>query len=315
MLPIWYLYIVFYCLPVLTAQPSGQVLSATSLDSLLQDYAFRALVRPRTGEIYDGVVPSNLTGVKVSALRLRSGSLKRKGFSGYKEFDIPIGVVEHPYVERLVLVYHNLANWSSLYYPLPGYTYLTPILGLLAYDASNLSAKNLQALDLVTSQDPILVRFSNVLPAGPQGVSPKCIYFGLDGSVEFNNVINQSVCSGTKQGHFSIGAEFNAPVPAPAPAPVPSPAGGGGGNRGGGHKNSRKVWIIVGSVVGGVLLVVLLCILFACLRKYRRKRSLHRMEEAADRGEPLVMANVGRTKAPVASETRTKPSLEDDYMP
>lgn len=129
-------------------------------------------------------------------------------------------------------------------------------------------------------------------------MSPKCIYFDLDGSVAFNNVINQSVCSVTKQGHFSIGAAFVL-----APAPSPTSTGGGGGNQGGGrggHKDRHKVWIIVGSVRGGALLLVLLCTLFARLRKYRRQRSLYRMEEAADRGEPLVMANVGDTKAPVS---------------
>ncbi|KAL3517937.1 hypothetical protein ACH5RR_020526 [Cinchona calisaya] len=299
MLLVEYLHLILWLVvPVLIkAQPATE-LSARSLDSILQDYAFRALViRPRTGRIYDGNVPSNLTGIEVAALRLRSGSLRRKGVSSYKEFHIPVGVLEQPYVERLVLVYHNLANWSSLYYPLPGYTYLTPIVGLLAYDASNLSATNLQELDIRASKEPMKIDLLNGQPV-PEGLSPKCIYFSLDGAVQFDNVINQSVCSATKQGHFSIVVEFTAPSPAPAPA--------------GGKKKNYKIWIIVGSVVGGGLLLLLLCILFACLRKYRQQRRIQRMEEAAERGEPLLMANVGFTKAPVALETRTRPSLEDD---
>ncbi|MCD7448547.1 hypothetical protein HAX54_044151 [Datura stramonium] len=42
---------------------------SASLDSVLQDYAFRAFVRPRTGIPYDGNVPLNFTGIKVAALR------------------------------------------------------------------------------------------------------------------------------------------------------------------------------------------------------------------------------------------------------
>ncbi|KAA8543625.1 hypothetical protein F0562_021629 [Nyssa sinensis] len=175
----WKLHSVFLqmCLwsPLFRAQ--SPELSARALDSLLQDYAFRAFLPPKTGIPYNGRVPSNLTGIKVSALRLRSGSLRKRGFSSFKEFHIPIGVVEQPYVERLVLVYHNLQNWSSLYYPLPGFTYLAPVLGLLAYDASNLSASDLSELDIRASQNPILITFFNA----SSGLSPKCVYFGLDG--------------------------------------------------------------------------------------------------------------------------------------
>ncbi|KAK4370280.1 hypothetical protein RND71_009755 [Anisodus tanguticus] len=50
--------------------------AARLLDSVLQDYAFRAFVRPRTGIPYDGNVPSNFTGINVVVLRLRSGSMR-----------------------------------------------------------------------------------------------------------------------------------------------------------------------------------------------------------------------------------------------
>nr|CAD1817451.1 unnamed protein product [Ananas comosus var. bracteatus] len=128
---------------------------ARSLDALLQDYAFRSFHHPHTGIIYDGTVPNNLTGIKIAASRLRNGSLKKRGFANYKEFTIPTGIVVRPYVRRLVLVYQNLGNWSSFYYPLPGYTYLAPVLGLLAYDAANLSATHLPELDIVASNSPI----------------------------------------------------------------------------------------------------------------------------------------------------------------
>jgi len=135
---------------------------ARILDATLQDYAYRAFVRPRTGIVFNATVPANLTGIAVSALRLRSGSLRRKGFAGYFEFGVPTGVVVQPYVERVVLVYHNLGNWSDYYYPLTGYTYLAPLLGLLVYDMANLSAVGLPELNIVASGSPISVRSSNV---------------------------------------------------------------------------------------------------------------------------------------------------------
>lgn len=129
-------------LPELEAQSNDSSMSpARALDSLLQEYAYMAFAHPRTGMVYNGYVPSNLTGISISAMRLKSGSLWSRGVVAYKEFEIPKGVVEQPYVERLVLVYQNLGNWSDVYYPLPNFTYLAPVLGLLAYDALNLSAK------------------------------------------------------------------------------------------------------------------------------------------------------------------------------
>jgi hypothetical protein len=48
-------------------------------------------------------------------MRLKSGSLRTRGVQNYKEFHIPIGVIEKPYVKRLVLVYQNLGIFSVLY--------------------------------------------------------------------------------------------------------------------------------------------------------------------------------------------------------
>ncbi|KAJ0715616.1 hypothetical protein HanPI659440_Chr13g0503281 [Helianthus annuus] len=90
-----------------------------ALDATLQDYAYRAFVHPRTGILFDGVVPSYLTGIEISAMRLRSGSLYRQGVESFKEFVIPVGLRDQPYVERLVLGYENLGNWSTTYYSLP----------------------------------------------------------------------------------------------------------------------------------------------------------------------------------------------------
>ncbi|KAK4800813.1 hypothetical protein SAY86_021300 [Trapa natans] len=274
----------------LAQNPPGNLSVARALDAILQDYAYRAFVRPRTGVPYDGTVPPNLTGIKISTMRLVRGSLNARGVSRYKEFEIPRGVIETPYVKRLVLVYQNLGNWSEIYYPLSNFTYLAPVLGLLAYDASNLSATNLPELSIVASRDPITVHFSSIGLA-PSGSTPKCVWFSLQGSVNFSNMTSGSRCSTTQQGHFSVVVESV------------------------GKGKSRKVWIIVGSVVGGIVLLILLAILGVWAERQWRKGNVSRMQEATAAGEPLEMRTLGDIRYPTAGPTRTQPALETDYVP
>lgn len=272
---------------------------ARDLDTLLQDYAYQAFIRPKTGIAYNGVVPYNLSGIQISAMRLRSGSLRRRGVSSYKEFRIPIGLIEQPYVERLVLVYHNLGNWSSVYYPLPNrYVYVGPVLGLLAYDAYNLSAKNLPELGVKASDQPISIEFSV-----PGGVVANCVYFDTNGSVTFRSIISGNICSTFLLGHFSVVVESASLAPAPAPP-----------TRQAKNKNNR-VGIIVGSVLGVVGLLILLGILVFCVYMYRKKKKMKKMENEAEAGEALEMMSVGNTRAPSATVTRTQPSLETEYVP
>ena len=305
-------------LPHLTAQStSGSSRSpARALDSILQDYAYKAFVRPRTGTPYDGSVPSNLTGIKIAALRLRSGSLFRRG-AKYKEFSIPVGVSETPYVERLVLVYQNLGNWSARFYNLSGYTFLAPVLGLLAYDASNLSATNLPELNISATRNPISIKFSDV-KAAPAREAAKCVLFDLDGVPSFSNVTSDNECSTIQQGHFSIVAKSIAPAPvSPGPAPSfqPPPAVPGARGEGKKGKNNSEVWIIVGSVLGGVALLGLLALLILWVQKFQQKKKMQQMERAAEVGEALHMTPIGSTKAPAAAVTRTQPVLESEYVP
>lgn len=283
--------------------------SPRSLDALLQDYAFRAFVHPHTGRPYDGQVPSNITGIKIAALRLRSGSLYNRGVLSFKEFRIPKGVIVQPYVERLVLVYQNLGNWSSTYYNLPGFTYLTPVLGLLAYDAANLSANNLPELSVVASKSPISINFTNVSMV-PSGLSARCVHFNLNGFPEFEDLVSSSACLTYQQGHFSIVVNSSEIAPSPAPSEVPSPSPSPGHAK----SNMAKAWKIAGAVVGGFIALVLLALLVAWMCRYRQKRKVAEMEQRADVGEALQMARFGNTRAPVASGTRTQPVLENEYV-
>ncbi|CAL4995875.1 unnamed protein product [Urochloa decumbens] len=302
---------------LLTAASSGvaaqsQPLSpARILDATLQDYAYRAFVRPHTGIVYNATLPSNLTGIAVSAVRLRSGSLRRKGFSDYFEFNIPTGVVVQPHVERVVLVYHNIGKSAAdRYYPLTGYTYLAPVLGLLAYDAANLSAVGLQELNIVPSGSLISVTFSNVRAVLAGSAAPRCVVFDLNGVPQFQDLQATNVCSSFRQGHISIVVNSSEIAPAPAPPgaiapPIPTP----GGNK----KGNSKAWKIAVSVVGAAVALGLLAALLLCLVRYKRDKKLEVMERNAEIGETLRMAQVGRTQAPVALGTRTQPVIENDY--
>lgn len=301
----------FFRLPVLRAQsiaaPSAS--SARVLDAQLQGFAYGAFGRhPKTGIPFDGQVPPNLTGIKISAMRLRSGSLYRKGVTMYKEFVIPRGVSEKPYVERLVLVYQNLGNWSMRYYTVPGYTHLTPVLGLLAYNASNLLATNLPELNITATGDPISIKFPDVQSA-PIGAVAKCAWFDLEGLVNISNLASGSTCSTIQQGHFSIVVESIAPSPAPI---SPTPSGPPVVER---KKKSSNVGIIVGSVLGGLAVLALLAFLVLWAQKYKNRKKMQQMERAADVGEALHMTMVGDTKAPAATVTRTQPVLESEYAP
>lgn len=284
--------------------------SSRFLDSILQDYAFRSFFRHRqkTGVIYDGNVPVNLTGTTISTLRLRSGSLRKRGFHKYKEFDIPKGILVNPYVERVILVYHNLGNWSNVYYPLPGFLYLSPVVGLLAYNAVNLTGKGSPELDLRSSENPILIKFET-LGVLPNGVLPKCVFFDLFGGVVFDNVLNGSVCVSVTQGHFGVVFEDKSPAPVPATEdPIASGRGGGSGGVG------KKGWWIGGTVAGGIVVAAVLVVLVVWVRWLTGKKRIGKMKAAAEGGTPLTVAAVGRAKVPVAMGTRTKPILENEFV-
>nr|XP_043638292.1 uncharacterized protein LOC122609305 [Erigeron canadensis] len=298
--------------------------SSRFLDSVLQDYAFRSFSghRKKTGVIYDGIVPANVTGTTISALRLRSGSLRRRGYFNYKEFDIPSGILVNPYVKRVILVYHNLGNWSNVFYPLPGFVYLSPVVGLLGYNAANLTGKGLPELDIRSSENPILIKFET-LSVLPNGVLPKCVFFDLFGGVAFDHVENGSVCTSVTQGHFGIVVEKTSPPPVVAPVPAPEKshgseypiAGGNGGGGGGGGGGVRKKWLwIGGSVAGGAVVAAAMVVLVVAVRRVVGRKRIAEMRGVAESGDPLAVAAVGRAKVPVAMGTRTKPILESEYV-
>ncbi|CAL5189835.1 unnamed protein product [Lathyrus oleraceus] len=279
-----------------SAQTLDDIVSARLIDARLQDCAFKAFIESKSGVIYDAKAPSNLTGIRVSAIRVRSRTLLNKGVQSYKGFEIPVGVTEKPYVNKLVLVYHNLGNWSQKVYPLSGYSYLAPVLGLLAYDATNLIASNLPELDLRANGKPILVNFSNVTKSSPFGSLAKCVYFDLHGYVKFDTLLNGNVCAIFQQGHVSIVVESKDQVQDHWK-----------------YEFKMKIVGIICLVCGIVLLMMILGLFFRLRRKKRVDKKQLEFED--DNYETLKMSSFGHTKEPMALGTRTKPMIEMDVFP
>ncbi|CAN6469521.1 unnamed protein product [Victoria cruziana] len=272
----------------------AQSVDARSLDALLQDHAYRSLVHPFTGINYNASVPSAISGVSLSVVRLRSGSLKSRGAQLF-EFRIPPGVRVQPYVLRLALVYQNLGNWSATYYHAPGYTLISPVLGILAYNASKLTATNLSELMFVATSEPISINFTTVKI--PVGVRTRCVRFDLNGSLEYSNLSASRACSTFKQGHFAVVAEL-----------IPSASGLS-------NTPSSNVWkITIGSVIGGFVVMGGLSICAIALLRVRKTSRLAAMERRSDQEESLRVSEIGSTRAPTAPRTRTSPVLESEYV-
>lgn len=303
----FFIFVVIGCESITNLQSSTK----SSLDSLLQEYAFKALAWPRTktGTAYEGSVPSNMTGIKISALMLQRDSLKWRGYGYYHEFLIPTGITEEPYVTRIVLVYQNLGNLSSLYYPLPvGYIYQTPVLGILAYDAMDMCAKNRQQLQIHALENPLDIRFSNVQPE-EEGSLIKCVYFNSNNSIEFGNVTNGNICSTRKQGHFAIVSEVEV-----APSPAPSADWN--------NNNNNQLTTEVLTISLGFLGFAFLGVLFVVAQKFILVETTPILEDSAAIIVPLLGATIVQTEVAMPEEDLAsendysiRPLPENDYVP
>eukprot|EP00249_Psilotum_nudum_P002062 c14896_g1_i1 orf=90-1262(+) len=276
-------------------------------DQRFQQEAFTAFDSHKTGQVYN--VSSTGESI-VQAVRLRTGSLRRRG-AIINEFTIVPGCLVPAASERVVLVYERLSN--SKLFPVDGYELIVPVVGIFAYDASNLSSsQSLPKLNVLATKSNITVRFPIHTPAY---VTPFCAYFEDDNvGARLSNLTSSGVCNTSHLGFFSLVAKSLPPAPAPAPllvSPIQSPS-----MLSGEIKRSRgsETWkIVVGSVVGGLVIVVLLTILVFMAVGYTKKQKFSLMESHADQGEALQTAFMRNLRAPAAGVTRTQPALESDY--
>lgn len=265
-----------------------------SLDSFFTDHANKSVAKPQTGTLYNIPLPANFTGMELTFVRLRSGSLRNRG-ANFSSFYIPPKVITKPHVVRLALVYENLGNWSSLYYNVPNYTLVAPVVGFRVYDSPGPSVIGSQKLNFSFHGEPISIWFPRIELQG-QNATPKCIQFGSNGSFQITNMSKANGCvMRGHEGHFSV------VVPRP-PLPLPPT-----------KKRYWKWWVIgfVGGVIGLVLIVLVVIVVYKLVKKKR----LREMESQSEKGVPLDAFWVGRSKMPSASMIRTQPALEHGCVP
>ncbi|PSS11466.1 Dihydrolipoyllysine-residue succinyltransferase component of 2-oxoglutarate dehydrogenase [Actinidia chinensis var. chinensis] len=281
-----------------TSEAQG-IKSTRLLDLLIRDYTFHSYTKYfRTGTLHTVNLPANFSGIGVHTGRFRCGSLKRYG-AQVKEFNLGIGATVHPCVERVMVVTQNLGlNWSAIYYDnyeLSGYQLVSPVLGLLAYNAGDdLSFSNPFEIGILAGKDPISIDFSNTdMVNDTKGLIPLCASFGHDGKVTLAEQVAQNVCVTTGHGHFGLVIE--SPL-------VP------------GRRRESQWKIVFGSSVGAALGAFLLSLLvIALFVKVKKKARMEEMERRAYEEEALQVTMVGHVRTLTGPGTRTTPAIEHEY--
>lgn len=291
---------------------------ADSLDSMIREHAFKALVHKRTGVVYDVPLPQDLSSdAKAAVVRLRGSTLWRKGVS-IGSFRIPPRTITIPPSRRFVVVYEDLGSRLNSYYQVQNYSFAAPVLGLLAYDANSTNE-----LDLRAAGNPIVIVFPRIdLPPTLNPAEAKCIAFGPRNSERLDNATARGQCSTHGGGHFSIVVPREAvpvptvppqprPVPSPAPEPeqkglVPSPA----------RKMKRRTWVVwVIAAAGGMIGLIGLWLCAWVIARIVKRTKMEEMVRKAEEGEVLETVWVSGSKMPWASATRTLPVLEEGGVP
>ncbi|XWS46175.1 hypothetical protein CRYUN_Cryun14cG0042100 [Craigia yunnanensis] len=261
-----------------------------ALDALFHYFANQTLAKHHTGTLNKVPLPSNLSGMEVSVIRLRSGSLWGRG-TNISFIKIPPRVKTLHYVKRLAIVYDNLGEWSSKYYQVPGYSLVSPVVGFNVYDSSNLTTLSDEKVTLSTTREPISIHFPYVEAKDKNVTELKCVKFGADGSVEFKNMTERNVCVTGKTGHFSVVISLMAE-----------------------EKERIWKWWVIGFVAGTIGLVMLILVGVIIFGMGRRMK-IKTMEKESDTAVALDTFWVGGDKMPSASMIRTQPVLEHDYVP
>ncbi|KAK3227965.1 hypothetical protein Dsin_007827 [Dipteronia sinensis] len=260
-----------------------------SLDAALQDIALQTLVRHRhhTGALYKAMLPANLSGMKVSIVRLRSRRLWNIG-ADFSSFHIPSRTLTVPHVKRLAIVYQDFGNWSSNYYSVPGYSMITPVTGFMVFDASNVRARRITKLSLNTTGKPIMIRFSNsTFSDGMISRATRCATFSSDGALQLSEMSLPNVCYSQDQGHFTIVVPLK-------------------------KKKRTGLWYlwVIGFVLGFGVLVLVGFVGVVSLKLLKTKK-IQVMEKQADEDLVLDTIWVGGSKMPSATVTRTQPVIEE----
>ncbi|KAI4338701.1 hypothetical protein MLD38_023726 [Melastoma candidum] len=279
------------------AGTSSGFVPGNSLDALAEDSAYKTLVQlhPHTGALNQAFLPANFSGMKVSAVRLRSRTLWRTG-TNVSSFSIPARTVTVPHVKRLLIVYHDLGNWSNWYYAsrVHGYSLATSIVGFAVYDASNSNSSSTVPVDLDTRGNLIFVRFPST---GTSGIirsthGGKCLLLRRDKTTSLSDVIHPNTCQSGDQGKFAI----------IVPTEVPTETRG---------VRRHRHWVISAAAgLVGLSLIMSAFLGWLLIRIYKLGKAGAPKRGTEDE-EMFASIWVADSKMPFAIVTRTQPVLEN----
>ncbi|CAI8607628.1 unnamed protein product [Vicia faba] len=255
-----------------------------SLEDFFCKQVNKCIKNPKTGIFYNTSLPSNYTGMKVRAVRMRTSSFYIRGLN-YSLLNVPPRVVPQPNRKRMVILYENFGNWSSHYFNVPtNYTMVAPVFGFVAYTSSKNAFIENEKMNLVTQGKPILIHFHHVRLHGKND-TPICVKFLENGRLKFNNMSKPYVCEAFGTGHYTL--------------VIPSSLY---------NKSLFDIWWVLGFVIGFVGLVLLVLVLVT-LVKASKKRKIKKLEKNSENGEAFDTFWIGETKMPLGSMVRTQPVL------
>lgn len=310
---VWLAFWVFFPSPFVCVR--GQNSSdRDNLDSVVRDSAFRRIGsgRIRSGVLYDNIsLPEKFSDVQVSVVRMRSSGLWLRG-ANFSFFDVPPRTLPRPFSRRIIIVYQNLANLSSVYYNVPNYTFVAPVVGLLAYDShfsfngtGNNNISSTSSIELKPMKDLILIRFSQILliPAATYNqVTRKCVRLDTNGDVQFSNLTETDSCIALGGGHFSVVEPIQPPPNSKR-------------RKHGFLRKWRKIVIGAGILGLGLGLVLFMGFGILLYKLMIKKKRIKKMERESEKNEGLDSIWVGTSRMPSATGIRTQPILENNYRP
>ncbi|CAL0302530.1 unnamed protein product [Lupinus luteus] len=270
------------------------------LDLIIRDYTFKSLDKNfNTGTPQSVKLPANLSGIEVDTVRFRCGSLRRYG-ANFKEFHLGIGVSVHPCIERVMLIRQNMVqNLASIYYTnydLKGYQLVSPIMGILAYNADEDSnSSNPFQLGIIAGENPITIDFTNTSFNTEKVTNPLCASFEGNSRISFAkpSTLSPLICVAKKHGHFGLVMESLTPSEDDFRKPL--------------SKWKVAVWSTIGAAIGASLIGLLLV---AMVVRVKKRSRMVELERRAYQEEALQVSMVGHVRAPTASGTRTLSTIE-----
>jgi hypothetical protein len=277
----------------------GRVANVSAVEADVRDRAFE-LFR-RTSQLVDVSLPG--AGVEASALRVRSNALWTDGVNATAGpgpgavFAVPPRVVPAPFARRVAIVFERFvagdgAGAAALFAAPRGYALAAPVVGLLAYDASEGPAGG--QVSLRATGAPVRVEFRNASSAkGFNATTARCLTFAAGGEVVARHAaVPGPACAVTGTGHFGLAVPAETP---PRPLAV------------------RVRWWAWTVVVGacGVLGAGFLALSVAGAVRWCRRLRREDIQRRAMAGEELGRMTVRGSRMPSAKVTRTRPQLEE----